>query len=186
MNNTVYREELAAAGISSATINSALTCCLLRLCRGVYSVIRDCRVRSHRSIAAFIEDSEWIEFHAGRTQADLRSDFDYQAQLRALRIRSYRWYRPDDVITGTSAAVLHGIPLYRDESKAISVRHPNSNSRSSEIVRVRCVVPAEDQVRIGHLVVTSAVRTSADLIRRLGQSDAFARPRPRPLPPTHT
>lgn len=174
MYNTVYREELSAAGISSETIDSARGCCLLRLCRGVYSVTRDCRVSSHRRIASFIDDHDWVRLHTEKSADELRDDFDYKTTLRALRIRSYRWYRPDDVITGTSAAVLHGIPLYDDKSEAITVRHPTSNSHSNEIHRVRSDVPAEDQVRMGHLAVTSAARTGFDLIRKLGQRDAFA------------
>ncbi|MGM0699505.1 MAG: RAP domain-containing protein [Actinomycetota bacterium] len=174
MKNTIYREEFSAAGISSNTIKSALDCCLIRLCRGMYSVIRECRVKDHSRIAAFIGDVDWISFHVDKSPSDLKQDFRYQTQLRALRIRKYRWYRPEDVIVGKSAAVLHGIPLYKDESKAITVRHPRSNSHTKEIIRVRGEVPAEDQVGFGHLTATSAVRTALDLIRISGQREAFA------------
>ena len=174
MKNTIYREEFSAAGISSKTIKSALDCCLIRLCRGVYSVIRECGVKDHSRIAAFIRDVDWISFHVGKTPADLKRDFRYQTQLRALRIQSYRWYRPEDVIVGRSAAVLHGIPLYKDASQAITVRHPRSNSHTKEIIRLRDEVPAEDQVRFGHLAATSAIKTALDLIRISGQHEAFA------------
>lgn len=174
MKNTIYREELSAAGISSKTIMGALDCCLIRLCRGVYSVIRECQVKDHSRIAAFIRDADWISFHVDKSPSDLKRDFRYQTQLRALRIQSYRWYRPEDVIVGKSAAVLHGIPLYKDASKAITVRHPRSNSHTEEIIRVRREVPTEDQVRFGHLAATSAIRTALDLIRISGQREAFA------------
>jgi hypothetical protein len=174
MHNIVYREELSAAGVSSDIIKAALECCLLRLCRGVYSVLRDCQVGSHRRIASFIEDPDWIELHTEKPETELNADFDYKHKLRTIRIRTYRWYRPDDVISGTSAAVLHGMPLYKDKSVAITVRHPTSSSSSKELVRVRTDLPAEDQVQMDHLTVTSPVRTGFDLIRKRGQRDAFA------------
>ncbi|WP_155807407.1 hypothetical protein [Brevibacterium sp. VCM10] len=80
MKNTIYREEISAASIYSNTIKSALDCCLIRLCRGVYSVIRECRVKDHSRIAALISDLDWINFHVDRTPSDLKHDFRYQTQ----------------------------------------------------------------------------------------------------------
>lgn len=174
MENVVYRQELIAAGLASRTIKQALSCCLLRLCAGVYSIIRDCRVPAHRRIAAFIDDLDWVEFHAGKTSTDLDKDFKYQDVLRALTVRSYRRYRPDDTISGVSAAFLHGIPLYKEPKGPITVLHPSSNSRSDEIVRARHSLDDEDRTEFGHLRATSAIRTSLDLIGIRGQLTAFA------------
>lgn len=174
MKNVVYRQEFIAAGVASRTIKQALNCCLLKLCAGVYSVKRDCRVPSHRRIAGFIDDIEWIRLHEGRTQADLDGDFGYQDVLRSLTIWSYRHYRPDDTISGTSAAILHGIPLYKEPKGPITVLHPTSNSASKQIVRTLCTIDDSDQVNFGHLRATSAIRTGLDLIGIRGQQSAFA------------
>jgi very-short-patch-repair endonuclease len=174
MNNIVYRQEFIAAGVASRTIKRALNCCLLRLGAGVYSIVRDCRAPSHRRIAAFIDDFDWIDFHVGKTAADLASDFQYQDLLRSLTINSYRRYRADDTISGTSAAILHGIPLYKEPKGPITVIHPRSNSSSKQIVRTLRTIDDEDRVVLGHLRATSAIRTGLDLIGLRGQQAAFA------------
>lgn len=133
-----------------------------------------CSNSAHRKIARFIDDPSWTELHSQKTRAQLRDDFSYQEQLRRLRVLSYSRYRSSDTVWGTSAALLHGIPLFGVKSGPIFVVHPTSGSRSTEIIRTVRTVDKADQCAFSHLVITRPIRTSLDLVRQEGQQAGFA------------
>lgn len=174
MYNIVYSKDLVSAGVSTRVIRRAQICCLLRLCSGVYTILRRCANSAHRKIARFIDDPEWIDLHVQKTPAQLNDDFAYQEQLRRLRILSYPRYRHDDVLWGTSAALVHRIPMFGVESTPISVVHPSSTSRSNEINRHLRVIDEADRCVHSHLVLTRPIRTALDLVRDRGQQAGFA------------
>lgn len=174
MYNIVYCRDLVSAGVSTRTIRQAQGCCIRRLCRGVYTVLLDCPNIAHRRIARFIDDPSWIELHSQKTTAQLQDDFSYQEQLRRLRVLSYSRYRSGDTVWGTSAALIHDIPLFGVRSGPIFVVHPTSASRSREIIRTVRTVDKADQCVFSHLALTSPIRTSLDLVRQEGQQAGFA------------
>ncbi|RBP62212.1 hypothetical protein DFO66_11628 [Brevibacterium sanguinis] len=174
MHNIVRYQTFISAGVSTRTIRQALACCLLKLSCGVYSVVVDCHRPEHRRIAAFIDDRKWTSFHEQRTAAELEDDYKYQEVLQRLRICHYPCYRGGDVIWGISAAHLHEIPLFGVATGPISVLHPTSASRSSQIARTARAVDDADLCCVESLTATSPYRTSLDLIRILGQQAAFA------------
>lgn len=55
-SNVVYYQDLRIAGLTNSDISTALRCCLLKLSRGVYSVIRRCETRAHSRFQDFAED----------------------------------------------------------------------------------------------------------------------------------
>ncbi|WP_346036719.1 DUF559 domain-containing protein [Brevibacterium picturae] len=174
MYNIVYYKDLVSAGVSTRVIRQAQECCMRRLCRGVYTVLLDCSNNAHRRIARFIDNPSWTELHSQKTPAQLRDDFSYQEQLRRLRVLSYLRYRSGDTVWGTSAALIHGIPLFGVKPGPIFVVHPTSGSRSTEIIRTVRTVDRADQCTFSHLVITRPIRTSLDLVRQEGQQAGFA------------
>lgn len=174
MYNIVHYRELMSAGVSTRVIRHAQGCCLHRLCRGVYTIRLQCSNSAHRGFARFIDDPDWIGFHMQKTPAQLKEDFSYQEQLRRLRVLSYARYRKDDVLWGSSAALIHRIPLFGVRPGPILVAHPTSSSRSVEITRNVRVVAEADRCTVSHLVVTHPIRTALDLVRSEGQQAGFA------------
>ncbi|RAE29441.1 hypothetical protein DN524_33435, partial [Burkholderia multivorans] len=60
MYNVIRSQELRAHGVHSRVVKSAVDCCLLRLTRGMYSVIRRCENPQHARIAELITDEDWL------------------------------------------------------------------------------------------------------------------------------
>lgn len=116
MFNIAYYQDLRAAGASSALIRKSLDCCLLKLGRGVYSVIRRCVNARHLMYAQFIDDDGWIRYHEdqearGQQARDPALQARYREHLNRLRILSYPSYRSGDAVWGISAAYLHRIRM---------------------------------------------------------------------------
>ncbi|RBP63152.1 hypothetical protein DFO66_11174 [Brevibacterium sanguinis] len=175
MYNIVRTAELSACGIDSRVIRSALSCCLLRLSYGVFTIVSRCQDFRHSRIAALITDDEWITRsieHRAREGGGV--DFDYLGTVEKLRIASYPHYRDGDVICGTSAAVIHELPMRRLPRGPITIAHPSARRKSEVISRTTREIPQEDIVHVGKMVLTSPVRTSFDLIAILGEAEAFA------------
>lgn len=83
---------------------------------------------------------------------------------------------PRTVLSHTSAAVLHGLPvpddiLFRVTATRFRTTRGGGNSRKKLRIFAAALAP-EDIVEIGSLPVTSLSRTAADLARVLDQSDA--------------
>src|SRR5699024_12026382 len=107
-------QDLRAAGASSALIRESLECCLLKLGRGVYSVIRRCVNARHLMYAQFIDDDERIRYHEeqaerGQQARDPALQARYREHLNRLRNLSYHSYRIWHEGLGISAGNLHRI-----------------------------------------------------------------------------
>ena len=80
------------------------------------------------------------------------------------------------ILSHTSAAVLHGLPLYRFEPARVHVTGSRSNGRTramSAVARHEASISA-DRVEIHALPATSLARTVADVIGRLPLETAIA------------
>jgi hypothetical protein len=178
MFNIAYYQDLRAAGASSALIRESLECCLLKLGRGVYSVIRRCVNARHLMYAQFIDDDEWIRYHEeqaerGQQARDPALQARYREHLNRLRILSYPSYRSGDAVWGISAAYLHRIRMFDVPRGPITVINPRDSSRTAEIERRRR--PTCDDVEMHEgAVTTTAARTAVDLISLLGPAAGFA------------
>lgn len=173
-SNVVYFQDLRTAGATNADIRSALECCLLKLSRGVYSVIRRCETRAHRHIQDFAEDVAWLEFHEPGRRADRDQARRYADHLKYLRIRHYPHYRPGDIVCGQSAARLHEIGMFDEPEQRVLVFHPAASTSSPELIRRRRPISEDDVCHIEGLRVTSAARTALDLRAELGAAACFA------------
>lgn len=173
-SNIVYFQDLRNVGVSTTEIRGALDCCLKRLSRGVYSVIRRCDVRAHRRFSAFATDVPWLEQHAAGLSSEPAHARRYEEHLKHLRIVHYPHFRPDDIICGVSAARLHRIGMFNEPDTSVSVFHPAASTRTSELVRRRRLIAEEDICTVEGLRVTTPARTVLDLRSELGNAAGFA------------
>lgn len=174
MYNIVYFQDLRAAGAATADIRSALGCCLLKLNRGVYSVIRRCKAPKHRRFAQFAIDEAWMKYHETGRHRERSQQRKYREHLDRLRILHYPHYRSDDVIWGVSAAKFHKLGLFDVPAQPVNVAHPVSSSRSGSVVRRRICVCDEDIIEVDGIRVTTPAKTAIALKSVLGPAAGFA------------
>ena len=173
-NNVVHFKDLRNAGASTADIRSALGCCLLKVSRGVYSVVSRCEVRAHRYFSPFATDSAWMTYHEEQRDKERSQRRRYEANLKRLQVLHYPHYRAEDTVFGVSAARLHRIGMFDEPDEPVSVFHPVSSTKSPELIRRRRTISAEDVCHVEGLRVTSPARTALDLRAELGSAAAFA------------
>jgi very-short-patch-repair endonuclease len=173
-SNVVCYPDLRMAGASNSEIRAALGCCLLKLSRGVYSVIRRCHVRSHQCFQDFAADVAWLEYHEEGRHQDRAQVRRYGEHLKYLKVIHYPHYRTGDIVSGLSAARLHNIGTFNEPKQPVSVFHPVSSTSSSELIRRRKVIAEDDTCVIEGLRVTTAARTALDLRNELGSAAGFA------------
>lgn len=174
MYNVVYFQDLRATGSATTEIRSALGCCLLKLDRGVYSVVRRCKVPSHRRFTRFAIDEAWMDYHESGRHRERSQQRKYREHLDRLRILHYPRYRSDDVVWGVSAAKLHKLGLFDVPTQPVNVAHPVSSSRTGSLVRRRISVCAEDVTEVEGIRVISPAKTALALKTVLGPAAAFA------------
>lgn len=174
MYNVVYFRDLRAAGATTTLIRSSLGCCLLKLCRGVYSVVRRCVNPGHSVFLSFAQNDEWIRYHEEGTYLERSQRPKYLEHLDRLRVLSYPSYRQGDVVWGVSAARLHKLGMFGIDTGPISVINARAGSRSREIVRLQRRITAEDVEMLDQIAVTNRARTALDLIGALGPVTGFA------------
>lgn len=173
-SNVVYFQDLRNVGISTTDIRGALDCCLKKLSRGVYSVIRRWNVSSHQRFSVFATDIAWLEQHEAGLTREPDQVRRYEEHLKRLQIIHYPHFRPDDIVCGVSAARLHRIGMFNEPDQPVSVFHPAASTRTSELVRRRRTIAAEDICTVAGLRVTTPVRTALDLRSELGNAAGFA------------
>lgn len=172
--NVVDYQTLRSVGMTHDLIADASDCCMLKLGRGIYSIVRVCEKRKHRLASGLITDEEWTDYFRRTTSEERDGNPQFQEHLARLSIVHYRHYRPADILTGVSAAILHGLPLFVKELPPITVVHPNASSSSKEIVRRKRRFSAEDQCTVHGVRTFTHMRTGLDLISELGSGDGMA------------
>ncbi|MFE2654849.1 hypothetical protein [Brevibacterium sp. NPDC059310] len=172
--NVVTNADLRSHGVSGAEIVIAVACCLRRLGRGVYSIVRACERPQHERIRALITDTSWTDYFGATTEEERASDPRFAAHLARLEVVHYPRYRPDDVVVGVSAALLHELPLFDLPLRPLTIAHPRVHSESPWAVRRRRPVPDADRAAVAGVAVTSTVRTGLDLIEVGGVVAGFA------------
>jgi len=192
MHNTFTAPQTTHAGIPHPTLQKALRCCLIRLSRRVYTVRRRCPV--HEDFHAFIDDSSTLTLRSALGEQWTPAD---SVRLRRTEyagvLGTYRHYDPDDVIGGTSAALIHGVPLLDarpprrvatvhsgsarsafdpriscgepGDSVRVEVWNPRRSHNSRWIVRRRAVLTADQTVLWKGRRITTLARTCVDLAR---------------------
>lgn len=174
MYNVVYFQDLRATGAATTDIKSALGCCLLKLDRGVYSVIRRCKDSSHRRFVRFAIDEAWLVYHETGRHRERSQRRKYLEHLDRLRILHYPRYRSGDVVWGPSAAKLHKLGLFDVPTQPVNVAHAVSSSRTGSLTRRRISVHAEDICEVEGIRVTTQAKTALDLRMALEPAAAFA------------
>jgi hypothetical protein len=172
--NVVDYRTLRAVGMSHAAISSAVDCCLLKLSRGTYSIIRACTEHKHRPVTKLISDDDWVDFFRTTTPFSRAADHRFDEHVARLKIVHYRHFRAADAVSGVSAAILHELPLYKAELERIVVSHPSAASRSPEIIRWRRHFSPEDVCRVHGVRSFTPVRTGLDLIAESGPAGGMA------------
>lgn len=82
---------------------------------------------------------------------------------------------PGTVVSHTSAARLHGLPVLRSRLDLVTVTRPRSNGeRSKQLHARRAQVDGSETVVLGGMIATSLPRTVADLARTLPFDEAVA------------
>lgn len=162
--NVVRRDDLTAAGVSNTEISRATDCCLLRLSPGVYSIVSECEKPRHERIRSLITDAAWPDYFRTTTRRQRAEDRKFAAHVARLKAIHYPHYRPDDAVVGTSAAVLHELPMFDLPLEPLTIAHPSSTSTSSAVSRRRRAIPDDDRTVRSGVPVTTAARTGLDLI----------------------
>lgn len=172
--NVVDYQTLRSIGMTHDVIADAGKCCLLKLTRGIYSIVRACAKQKHQSASALITDEEWTDYFR-RTTADNRAEnFRFREHIARLSIVHYCHFRPDDALSGVSAAVLHELPLFTKKLRPITVVHPTACSSSGEILRRRRNFSAEDVCTVHGVRSFTPVRTGLELISDMSPADGMA------------
>lgn len=174
MYNVVRFQDLRAAGAATTEIKSALGCCLLKLDRGVYSVVRRCKVSSHHRFTRFAIDKAWMEYHEQGRHRERSQRRKYREHLDRLRILHYPYYRSDDVVWGVSAAKFHKLGMFDVPAQPVNVAHPVSSSRTGSLLRRRISVCEEDICEIDGIKVTTPAKAALALKTVLGPAAGFA------------
>lgn len=172
--NVVDYRTLRAVGMTHEAISSAVNCCMLRLTRGIYSIVRACNVKKHRSASVLIMDEDWVEYFRSTTVASREGDHRFSEHIARLGIVHYRHFRADDAVSGVSAAILHELPLFKAELERIVVTNPTAYSSSPEIIRRKRQYSAEDVCTVHGVRTLTSVRTGLDLIAEKGPADGMA------------
>lgn len=172
--NVVSYGDLRSEGLSTAEISRAKRCCLMNVCRGIYSIVAECPLPRHSRIRRLVDDHEWVEY-VGSTSAEERlRDPRFQQHLARLAVIHYPRYRSGDVAFGVSAALLSELPLFDAELRRITVAHPRASTMTSEVRRLRRVTPDEDQTVIHGVRTAGPVRAGLELISWQGPPAGLA------------
>ncbi len=172
--NVVTSQTLRAVGVASVEISRAVDCCLIRVCRGVYSIAVACTVPRHARIRELITDTVWTDRFKDSSIAEQIENREIRAQLARLEVIHYPHYRRGDVVSGVSAALLHDLPMFDLPLRPLTVMHSTASTLSPAIRRFRRTVPSADRAILSDVEVTSSIRTSLDLIEYGGPVAGFA------------
>ncbi len=146
-------------GVREAELARALACCLVRICRGRYTVARQCEEPRHAPLRIFAGDPAVTL--AGELQG-LRGDVERLRRQIAARREDLP---PGAVFSHLTAALIHGLPLVTVPGTAVeAVQEGRSRTRNGWRVRSRAV-PAEQTEVAGGYAVTTKVRTLLDVAR---------------------
>lgn len=121
-----------------------------------------------REVRTLVSRGEWVRLRRGAyasasvvaaaTTLSARHRIDATAALLTLD-------RPSAVLSGYSAAVLHGLPTPRGMQGAVSLTDPNQHRRSRGYEMTCAPLPAGSTVLLAGLPVTSLARTVTDVAR---------------------
>ncbi len=106
----------------------------------------------------------WTDYFRTTTRRQRAEDRKFAAHVARLKAIHYPHYRPDDAVVGTSAAVLHELPMFDLPLEPLTIAHPSSTSTSSAVSRRRRAIPDDDRTVRSGVPVTTAARTGLDLI----------------------
>ncbi|WP_139230931.1 hypothetical protein [Microbacterium sp. cf046] len=131
------------------------------------------RVRSMAS------GGEIVAVHRGRYVRSDRWDAAYRESRHLLSVVAADAFRRSDdaVFAFASAAVVHGLPLYRHQAGAPHICTPHADGivrRGRALRRHEIAIADADRVVVGGIPVTSLQRTVYDLIRTTSRETALA------------
>lgn len=132
---------------------------------------------SHPEIETMVRAGELIRLRRGAYVAGPTLDsLSERVRHRHLLESTIRQCRDGAVVSHMSAAVLHGLPIWRDQLERVSIiRDRKGSGRERRYVRVRGMpLAAEDLATVDGIVTTSLARTVVDLACLLSTRRAVA------------
>jgi hypothetical protein len=128
------------------------------------------RLASSRRIAAAVGDGSVVRVHPGWYVDGERWRQGHSEERHLLKVVAAHLAQrgTDAVMVGVSAAVLHGLPLYRSEPSRVHTAGSQLSGHvraSPWIARHEIAVADADRVSIDGILCTSLARTVADVLR---------------------
>lgn len=164
----------ATCGIQMGQLRSAASCCIERLHRGIYAVVRLCPRHRHFWQLA---DQATIDL-AARADAKLRNAAwrQMQANLHTAKAALIaEEAHPDDVLSHSTAALLQGLPV-KAVPRAVELTNPNLSRRGETVHRRRRQIGEAEIADWRGFAITSPrpnrCRSGRRRIRRIRHSGA--------------
>lgn len=161
-NNAFRLHEAKDWGLSRHQLDQAVRCCLERLARGIYIVVKQCA--KHRDFARFIDDERLLEM-CGQAIADPKAR-GLQARVATSKHIALATLSPvvsdSDVLSRETASLIHGIPLLSMPPLMLRSHHPFISNKGSQLTRSKVRVDDEQIVTWNLKHVTSVARTAVD------------------------
>lgn len=160
--HSVFTNNMAATcGIQMGELRSAASCCVERLHRGMYAVVKLC---SRHPLFTQLADQTMVDLFA-RADAQKRNPAWRKAQTNLHTAKAEliaESAHPDDVLSHSTAALLHGLPI-KAVPEAVEMINPNL-SRAGATFRRRYRQIGESEIDDWRgFAITNPVRTAVDL-----------------------
>lgn len=142
-------------------LRSAVSCCIERLHRGIYAVVRLCPRHRHFWQLA---DQATVDL-AARADAKLRNAAwrQMQANLHTAKAALIaETAHRDDVLSHSTAALLQGLPV-KAVPRTVELTNPNLSRRGETVHRRRRQIGEAEIADWRGFAITSPVRTAVDL-----------------------
>lgn len=166
--------ELLKLGLSDRDVRAAIGCCLERVARGRYAVVRRCDDPRHARIweALANRDADALtrtgDFRdvAERAKVLIRARADLLNRRSALAANGRaKRAAPLEVFSHLSAALLWEFVVVRMPDPAVEIVRSNASARHAHLRIRRRELPDDHVERLGDTVVTTKERTLIDVAR---------------------
>lgn len=168
MYNSFTTQEAGRFGLWPADITRARQCCVDKIGHGIFTVMTRCS--RHNEFAVFVDDPAFLE-KCGAHRADpqdIALSEDVRLHKHIAMLDKYGRYNKHDVISGRSAASIHGLPLIQKPGRRVEVSHPRMTRHSTRLIR------HHDSYLLDHVQewrshrVTTPAKTVIDIAHRDG------------------
>lgn len=163
MNNAFLIHQVIAHGIARHQLDQATKCCVKRLARGVFIVVKVCN--RHHDFVRYVDNEAFL---------DVRSRAEGSPQGSALHSRVAAFEHvalaelsptvtDRDILSRETAALIHGIPLLTSPDLMVRSHHPEMSQKRAALIRSKASVRPEDRWKWKSRKLTSPARTALDI-----------------------